>query len=194
MASSAIRDPEPMTIKAFLAFADRQNPDEHWELHDGVPRLMVGGSPFHGMIAANIVGAVIGPSRARGCRPFISMLVAVGDYTAYEPDVLLRCGPLERHDRTLADPKVVFEVLSPSTMDFDRGPKFERHKRIDSLEQIVLVYQDSYRVESWLRLDGTWEAETKILTAITASLAIPAIGASLAMSDIYLDVTPPPLA
>jgi Uma2 family endonuclease len=194
MASSAIRHPDAMDVEAFLAFYDRQNPDEHWELHDGVPQRITGGSPIHGMITANIVAAVHSPSRAHGCRTIVSMLVTVGDRSAFEPDLLVRCGPVDRHSRLLADPKIIFEVLSPSTLAVDRGAKFERYLTIGSLEQIVFAYEDSYRVESWLRQSGEWEIGPTVLTALEASFAIPLIGAALAMSDIYLDVTPPPLA
>ena len=193
MASSAIRHPDALNIEAFLAFADRQSPDEHWELHDGVPRLMVGGTARHARIAGNIDHALFATARARGCEVFRDFLLEANEFNAFEPDVMIRCGGIDDRVRRTADPVVVFEVHSPSTMGIDRGLKFDRYRAIPSLQQIVFVYQDSYRVEAWTRQDGEWEEEPTVLTAIDVSLQIPAIGTSLAMSDIYLDVTPSPL-
>ena len=189
----AIRKPEPLDVEGFLAFVDARSPDEKWEVHDGTPQLMVGGSPAHGLIAANLVHAVFDPARARGCRAIVSLLVAVGEYSAFEPDVLIRCGPQGGQERRIANPLVVFEVLSPSTMEYDRGVKFQRYRDIPDLQQIVFVYQDAYRVETWLRMQAGWSTTPTIITAPGGTLPIPAIETTLSMSDIYLDVVPVPL-
>ena len=39
-------------------------------------------------------------------------------------------------------PKLIAEVLSPSTQKFDRGDKFEDYRQLESLEEYVLIAQD----------------------------------------------------
>jgi Uma2 family endonuclease len=59
------------------------------------------------------------------------------------PDVTVICDQVEldtadpkRH--TVPNPKVVVEVLSPSTEDYDRGDKLGNYKQIPSLEEVML--------------------------------------------------------
>ena len=73
-------------------------------------------------------------------------------------------------------------------MRYDRGVKFERSCEIPSLRQIVFVYQDSVRVESWAREIDEWDKEATVLVSLDESLAIPAIETDLPLTDIYEDV------
>jgi hypothetical protein len=75
-------------------------------------------------------------------------------------------------------------------MRTDRVLKFERYRAIPTLQQIAFVYQDSVRVESWLRQHGDWREEPVLLLKLEDSLAIPVLGASLPMTDIYAGVRP----
>ncbi len=71
-------------------------------------------------------------------------IAAVGDY--HYPDVSVVCGPAEiRHDQRdiLLNPTVVFEVLSPSTEQYDRGKKLHNYLTIPSLQDYLLVAQDT---------------------------------------------------
>ena len=58
----------------------------------------------------------------------------------FYPDVLVTC-----NERDLAaslemqHPKLIIEVLSPSTATFDRGDKFLTYRRIEALEEYALV-------------------------------------------------------
>ncbi len=192
MTAAAARIVEPMDVDAFLAFLDERPPGERWELHDGVPRMMVGGTVRHGGLTANIVRAVFDPARSRGCRAVTSVLAKLADLSAFEPDVLITCGSSDDRERHLGDARVVFEVLSPSTMRFDRGFKFSQYRSLPTLQQIVFVYQDSVRIESWLRRDESLADEPVVLTRRDDSLAVPVIGASIDVEAIYLDVTPSP--
>lgn len=75
-------------------------------------------------------------------------------------------------------------------MRIDRVLKFERYRAIPSLQQIVFIYQDSVRVESWLRQHGDWREEPVLLLKLEDSLAVPVLGASLALADVYANVRP----
>ena len=53
------------------------------------------------------------------------------------------------------------EVLSSSTQEFDSGEKFEDYKKIEDLEEYVLISQDQQHVEIRHRSgDNTWKTFT----------------------------------
>lgn len=190
MSDVAARHSELMTVEDFLAFLDRRSSGERWELIDGVPMMMVGGTLAHARIAGNVDRLLAPAAEKRGCMSLRGFLVEASETSSFEPDVMVRCGDMEDMSRRAADPQIVFEVLSPSTMRIDRVLKFERYRAIPSLQQIVFIYQDSIRVESWLRQHGDWREEPVLLLKLEDSLAVPVLGASLPLADVYANVRP----
>jgi Uma2 family endonuclease len=92
---------------------------------------------------------------------------------------------LEPASRFSGEPRAVFEVLSPSTMRFDRVLKFQRYRAMGSVEQLAFIYQEQIRIESYLRRGDEWMDDPVILTSSLASLSVPAIGASIPVNEIY---------
>ncbi len=96
--------------------------------------------------------------------------------------------------QTLINPRVIIEVLSPSTEAYDRGEKFSRYRKLESLEEYVLVSQESPSVETFFRQpDGTW-----LLTAFSgldATARIRCLKIDLHLKEIYanVDLPQPPL-
>jgi len=111
------------------------------------------------------------------------------DRYAY-PDLVVVCGgpdlDPQRKD-LLRNPTVVVETLSPSTEDYDRGEKFARYRKIDTLQEYLLVAQDRPHVEHYVRQgDGSWRfTETD---GLEATITLPTVEVELPLSDIYLDV------
>lgn len=192
MSDAAQRRPEPMSVDAFLGFLDGCPPDERWELIDGVPRMTTGGTLAHARIGGNIDRLLAPFAQRRGCESLRGLLVEASKTSSFEPDVMVRCGDMAEASRRAPNPVVVVEVLSPSTMRVDRVLKFERYRAIPTLHQIVFVYQDSVRVESWLREGGDWREEPVLLLQLEDSLAVPVLGASLSVADIYAGVRAAP--
>lgn len=188
MASGAAQQTALMTFDEFLDFVEHKPKHEKWELHDGTPVMMVGGTEGHSLLLGNLLAALHAPARRQGCRAMTSFFTRASDRSAFEPDVVLRCGPIDPRRRHAEDPVAVFEVLSPSTMRYDRGIKLERYREIPSLSQIVFVYQDSVRVESWTREGEDWNEEATVLSSLDESLSIPAIEAGLPLAAVYEDV------
>lgn len=190
MSDASLRRSEPMTVEGFLAFLDQRSGDEKWELIDGVPLMMTGGTLHRARIGGNI-DRLLGPAaERRGCMSLRGFLVEANEISSFEPDVMVRCGNLDGRSRRAQDPVIVFEVLSPSTMRTDRVLKFERYRAIPTVRQIVFVYQDSVRIESWLRQHDDWREAPVLLLRPEDSLAVPILGASLALADIYAGVRP----
>ena len=140
MASLAPTPPARLDIDEFLRlYGDRD--DGRWELDDGVPVMMAGATRRHGRVSGDIFVAVrsrLGPS---GCDALFDMFVATGIKKLRVPDVAIFCDPRDANDaaRVLRFPKVIFEVLSPSTEQDDKNTKLFEYQRLDSVETIALV-------------------------------------------------------
>jgi Uma2 family endonuclease len=163
---------------------DARSPVKH-EFLDGLVWAMAGGSPEHAAIAASIIAALGERLRGRPCRVFSSDLrirVRAMGLATY-PDVTVVRGKLDldaddRKAQTVTNPRVVVEVLSPSTEVYDRGEKLAHYKRVDSLEDVVLVAHDRRRIEVWHREADGWslniarEGEAATLASIDCKLAV----------------------
>lgn len=162
------------------------------EFLDGQVWAMAGGSPEHAAIAMNI-GTLLGNAlRGKPCRTYSSDLrvrveeTGLGTY----PDLAVICGQVELdpHDprrQTAVNPKVLVEVLSPSTEDYDRGEKLGHYKRIPSLAEVMLVAHDRREVEIVRReSDGTWSRE---IAAGDGVAYLRSLDCRLPVSDIYFN-------
>ena len=86
----------------------------------------------------------------------------------------------------ITDPVVVVEVLSPSTMDNDRGPKLRFYKALATVQHIVLAYSDQMRVEHYWRTEDSWRFE--VLTTPEQTLALEAVDFRIDLAQIYFDL------
>lgn len=115
------------------------------------------------------------------------MLVAADFYTY--PDVIVVCGEQKFDDKipnTLLNPTVVIEVLLPATAAYDRGDKFVAYRTLESLQEYLLISQDSVRVEHYMRQGEAWLfTET---TRLEDTILLPSIDCKLLVSDIYKKV------
>ena len=143
------------------------SPDRKYEYLNGMAYLMSWGSVAHDCISRN-VGYILdsrlrsGPSRAFG----VDVQVLLGaknnskKHYAY-PDATVSCEASDhRPENTLIEsPRVVIEVLSPSTEARDRGVKFKAYQDCPTMQEIVLLSQFAQYVEIWQRDDqdsSTW--------------------------------------
>jgi len=174
-----------MSYADYLAL-ERQTDVRH-EYINGEAFAMAGGTPRHSKLKTNLTIEVGGALGSGACQAYDSDLkvriVATG--MATYPDLTIVCGPLERHPEdpnAIANPTVVFEVLSDSTEAWDRGAKFSHLQRVPSLQHYVLVNQGGVRVERFTRIDAaTWQysafgpGEVVELAAIGATLEVDAL-------------------
>ena len=154
---------------------------------------MSGGTPKHSAIAANISGEMRNLFKKGPCQVYNSDL-RVGimplDVETY-PDVTLVCGELHVNPfdkNSVINPSVIFEVLSPSTEAYDRGEKWARYRRLDSLEEYLLVSQDRPQVEQYIRQeDGTWKFT--YVEGLEAASTVTVLGVTLSLTEVYDKIT-----
>lgn len=154
---------------------------------------MAGGNERHSRISVNLVWRLAQRLEGGSCEVLdkdMRIKVAANGLYTY-PDASVVCGGAQFEDEqrdTLLNPTVIFEVLSPSTADYDRGTKFELYRALGSLREYIVVAQEDPFIERHVRqADDSW-----LLTevrGIEQSLAIAAIGCTLALEEIYRGVT-----
>ena len=152
---------------------------------------MAGGSPRHAATAARILHALAGQLRDRPCEVFTSDLrirVQATGLATY-PDCSVVCGSLELDPEdpkghTVVNPKVVVEVLSPSTEVYDRGEKRQHYQTIPSLQEIVLVHHDARSIEVWRRAD---EAHWVRHEFAAGKATLASIDCELELDEIFRD-------
>jgi Uma2 family endonuclease len=153
---------------------------------DGQPlEMMAGAKNVHDDIVVNLLGELRDQLRGSGCRPFTgggSVETRPGQIR--RPDVGVDCGPRDPNGTKAALPKLVIEVLSPSTRDFDTFRKLEEYKQIDSLDTIVLVEPNEPVAFVWRRDAARGWAEARV-RGIDARIAMPELGVTLEMAAIY---------
>ncbi len=158
---------------------------------DGQVIAMAGGSVRHSLLCSNLVGELRQRLKGKPCIAFesnVRLKIKATGLRTY-PDVTVYCGQRE-HDpedlsrQTLFNPTVLFEVLSPTTEGYDRGTKASHYRRIDSLQAIVLVVQDSPHAEVHVRQsDGSWAIRD--YEGLETILPLPAIDVELPLAEIY---------
>ena len=151
------------TFDEYVRF-ERETKDKHEFVH-GAILAMAGGTIEHGALCAAIVGMLRQQLRGRRCRVFDSnaRLRVAASGNAYYPDASVVCGTLDADPSdalSITNPTVVVEVLSPSTAAYDTGEKLTDYQRIASLQHVVVVHQETQRVEVHTRSGSEFSVAT----------------------------------
>ena len=184
------------TVDEYLKL--ERSSDERHEYLDGNIYLMAGESIAHGDICTNLTIAVGSQLRGTRCHTLSKdSKVRSGPDPKQKnkkkglysfPDLLVICGEPVWHDEhrdVLLNPRVIIEVLSPSTAEFDRGEKFQRYQTWNpTLTDYVLVAQDQPLLEHYSRREnGEW-LYTRV-NELSGKLRLESIGCTLALSEVY---------
>ena len=183
MASSPITK---VTAEEYLAL-DRAA-EFRSEFIDGEIIAMSGGSMRHARLGASMFGQLYVALQGSECEAFTSdFRVRASSQIYVYPDVVVVCGkPVladERQD-ILLNPRVIVEVLSPSTEHHDRGVKFQNYRTIETLRDYILVAQNQVRIEQYTRVQAnTWTLRE--YQEIADMLPIESIGVTVPLARIY---------
>jgi len=148
-----------LSLEDFLAL-DRETLDQKYEYLDGHMYALAGGSTNHSIITSHanrIVGNHI-EAQSSPCVTFSGdMTLKIYD-ACFLPDVMVSCNEkdLEESKTYIEFPKLVIEVLSPSTVKKDRGEKFLYYTNWPSIQEYALMSQDIMLVEVYTRQGLEW--------------------------------------
>ena len=179
-------EPYPMTFEEYLEL-EASSKVRH-EYLAGEVFAMCGVTPRHNRIASRLHGAFRDHLRGGPCESYMSdvavkLRMSRDDY-AYYPDVMVVCGREKSEERFFTDPKLIVEVLSPSTAAVDRHEKRIAYRRIPALEEYVIVAQDAVEVTAFRRKEG-WEPV--ILGSLESVLELRSLELRVALARIYED-------
>ena len=176
-----------VTAEEYLAF--EREAEAHHEFINGQIVAMAGGTRRHARICDNVLIATQTRLRRTNCESYSANLRVkieeTGNYTY--PDLSIVCGEQRFEDLredTLLNPRVIVEVLSPSTERHDRGWKFKNYQLITSFEEYVLVSQDEPRIERLLRQGEVGWLMTHV-EGLDKSVRFESIGCELPLREIY---------
>src|SRR5262249_3085598 len=163
------------------------------EYFDGEMVAMTGASEKHNLIVTNVIRELSLQLKDHPCRVYPSdMRVKIPKPSSYTyPDVVVVCEESKFDDNyrdTLLNPILVVEVLSESTESYDRGRKFIRYRRIESLMEYILIAQDDYRVEQFVRQQNNKWLLSEI-QGIDTTVKLNSINSELQLREIYHKVT-----
>jgi Uma2 family endonuclease len=146
------------------------------------------------MNIARAIGSRLGAGPCRVYDSNLRIRVPVKPAKYLYADATIICGAVIRDDedpsgQSVINPRVVIEVLSPSTELYDRGPKFAKYKLIPSFEEYILVSQSGALVEGSLRTPDGWLLATHF--GMEASATIRCLGLEIPLAEIYAGITFP---
>lgn len=164
------------------------SPVKH-EYYDGQIYAMAGGTNAHAILCSNTLIALGVQLIGKPCRAVSSEQRVKVEATGLHvyPDTAVYCEDARfdgAGDTNLLDPTVIIEVLSRSTSAYDRGDKFDHYKRIESLQDTILIEQTRVHVEHFHRLeDGDWLLRS--FDSIDDTLALPSVDCRVTLHQIY---------
>ena len=185
------------TVRDYLEIDTGERPSK-FELFKGQIYAMAGGTPDHALLSANII-IQVGSQLSNSLFSSYTEALRIGHdsdrlpghrpdnedkpFRAY-PDASVVCGKRKLlEDGTVSNPKVLFEVTSPFTEDYDWGLKAREYQRIPSVESVVLISHREQRVTVLSRTGG-WKPRE----FTTGVVEIPGIAASVDVEVLYSGV------
>lgn len=187
-----------MTLAEFLVWDDGTGTP--YELINGAPRAMAPARPRHGLIQRNAGDVILDRiGRGKPCRVFDNtgvVLSVLGDDRYYIPDVTMSCEVLA-DDLYLREPRLIVEVLSPSTGRDDKAVKVPHYCALPTVEEVWLIDSQRALVLVWQRRNGQWIGSLPLPPG--QSFTSELLGGEVAIDDLFLgtgltaaDLTPPP--
>lgn len=179
-----------LSLNEYLAWENEQ-PDKN-EFYRGEVFAMVGARRAHGRVVLNLGHALM--SRLAGSPGQVfaeGMKLQVADDAVFYPDLMVTCDKADlATEMIFRAPKVIVEVLSPSTQSYDRGLKFAAYRRLPSLQEFILIDPDLRRIEGYRRTaQDQW---LYVDMSEGPALEVPSLGCSIPLAEVFDGLDPPP--
>ncbi len=176
----------PISVEEYFAL-EESNPETRYEYVDGYVYMMAGGTVNHDTIKSNLERILWNLLRGSKCRTYSSdMRVFVSGTRYYHPDVTVSCDQRNRGASKMVQfPRVVVEVLSPSTETTDRREKLKDYLACPTIEEYLLVDAQSLSMEIYRREGQKWVYE---MFKADDEIELTSLGVHFPLSAAYEDV------
>ncbi len=182
-----------LTIEEYIK--QEQNSGDKYEFHNGEIFALAGGTINHGMLCGNAFGELRAKLKDKNseCKPFTSEIkVSIEKVNSYVyPDAMVVCGTIEKSQNevnSITNPKLVVEVLSKSTAEYDRGDKFHLYRKSPSFKEYVLIEQNRFVVDVHFKSDDSDLWRITRYEGLDQTISLQSIGIEISMKDLYQDV------
>ena len=154
MQTLAVIEKRRYTPEEYLALEDAAETRSEYRNGEIIP--MTGGTTNHNRISLNLAGSINLAFVQADYEVFMAdVKLWIPDEQVYTyPDVMVVAGAVDYHNRRndiILNPRVIIEVLSKSTEDYDRLGKFALYRTIPSFQEYVLVNQTRIQVEHYTK-------------------------------------------
>jgi Uma2 family endonuclease len=147
---------------------------------------MAESSAAHNRIAGNLYAVLNIHLRGKPCEAFINdmkiRMESGSDSFFYYPGVMVACDPSDNADYFRRLPKVIVEVLSPSTERIDSSEKLRAYQSIPPVEVYILISQKEAEVTLFHRANQ-WRREG--VAGVDGRLEIPELEFGIAFARLY---------
>jgi len=146
-----------MTVQEYFQL-EQSNPETCYEYIDGYVTMLADGTLNHATIAANVIITLGTLLRGSPCRVFTSdARVHLSEQRYVYPDASVSCDEQDRGEsNVIHTPRLIVEVLSPSTEAYDRGRKFAYYRNCPSIQEYLLIDSQQQAVELYRREKQTF--------------------------------------
>ena len=176
---------KPMDVAAFLDWEERQELRHEF---DGIETFaMTGGPDAHSAIQAGLMRALGNHLDGTPCQPRGSELKIRTATSVRYPDAFVVCSPRVPAATVVTDPVVIFEILSKSTEAEDLAVKNAEYQSIPSVQRYIVLRQTHRSAIVYERKADFWSVSFK--SGADAVLDMPEIGISIALAEIYKNIT-----
>ena len=107
------------------------------------------------------------------------------------PDAGIACPEFKESDKitgAIVNPRIVVEVLSESSGEYDRGAKWRYYFSMPTVREYLIVEQAAPRVTLHRRAEGNSLFHIEVIEGLDATLVLDSIGADIAMAEVYRNV------
>ena len=185
----AIETPVRLTTEQYLAW-EETNFEKH-EYINGEVRCMTGASGTHNRIMMNLAVAIGRQLDNSNCFLLSSEMRAKVGATRYVyPGLTVVCDvpQFEReNEMELLNPVFVIEVMSPSSMEYDRGEKRDFYFDVPSIQAYLIIDQHRLHADRYTRAEIGWHLQ--VFDSIDAVVPLEFLDCELPLEQVYRGIT-----
>jgi Uma2 family endonuclease len=194
--TATLAQPKVLTFLEFLEL--EQKSEVKHEFYKGKLKEMAGGTQRHSALTLN-VGTFLKICTMRKNRDFhvfssdMAIYMEPIDKSVYADVSVVEGMPWGINGTTLniINPKLIVEVLSPSTQAYDKGDKFDNYRLLPSLREYILVYPDEPKIDCYYLKDplkNVWLFHQ--IVGLDASIKFQSIGCTVQLKNMYANLPP----
>lgn len=187
MVTQLAEKPKTYTVTEYLNF--EENADLRHEFINGEILPMAGGTTNHNEVITNLCLLLKPTLRQQGSKVYIeNVRLSIPEVEIFTyPDVMVITGePIyyTESKTTVTNPVIIIEVLSSATRGYDLGDKFTFYRKIETLQEYVLIEPEKCLVMLYRKENNqNWSLE--ILENQNEILQLQSVQVKINLSHLY---------